>query len=428
MTQPSNERLITEQRLSDVVGESIQNSAMTKKGQCLGDLFLGNKTNRAQSDGVKVSLTNGFQVDGLNSSGAQLFKANELYDVAECNWTDDTLALWGAAYENKLKSNGVAAPFDVTTMVEGSYLVFTFLKFAGTYQHIRIWIDDVPITQWYLGTRASGTLNRDMPEIPCVEDDVVYFANINFPTRGLYKVRIAGPLMTAADSFIQLNADGKLHKPSKQRVFGVISDSWYDNISAANTSLTPAMEIAGQTGWKQWNLAVGGSGFINPSGYLNGPHNFSSDAVFSALEKAPPLDLLILNGTVNDMSYGDALVTSGMQIFFERWRSVRPDTPIVWQGLEPQSYFESVFGSQAIINREKLLNDVALADPSVIGTILPAKENWYTGTGSIVSPNGTGNQDFVIGGDQIHLSAFGCRLTGRLVAERLAPIPTWKGT
>lgn len=427
MVQPASKRLVTEQKLSDTLLSEIPAIMDKQKTRPLGDQFSPVKAGSVPSSKAVVSLTTGTTTDGFAASGYQLFLPPQMYDIAECNWNDQTLGNYGSSYMNKSKSHNTSTCFDFTTIFEGSYAVFSSYKLAGVIQDLRIWIDDVEVTDWYLGTRAAGVLQTGKPEIPCVTDNTNYYLNVNFPKRGIYKIRVAGTALAGTISLMACNAEGKFYKPKKQRVFGVISDSWYDTISGTNTSLNNGVEISSQTGWKQWNLAVGGSGFVNPSNQVNGPHQYGSDAVFGALAKAPELDLLILNGSVNDMGYTEAEVLQAMRDFFTRWRTVRPDTPIVWQGLEPQSYFESVYTSAAIIAREEAQRAVAMADENVIGVILPAKENWLTGTGKTTAPNGTGNQDFVTGPDGIHPSVFGCRQNGVLVSERLAPIPTWKG-
>lgn len=425
MSQPASERIVTEQLLADKIDSDVPGILGSEETQLLSDQFRKPNPKSVPQTNAVVSLTTGFTVDGLEATGSQLFLPSEVYDIAECNWNEQTLTYFGSSGMNSPKSSGVATCFDFTTLIEGKYAVFTFLVLDQV-TDFRVWVDDVPVVDWYNGTRATGVLQTNTPEMHCDTPNVGYFININFPVRGIHKIRVSGGYMAMGESIIRCNAEGKFHKPKKQRVMGVISDSWYETMFGSNTTLDTGVEVITQMGWKQWNLAVSGSGFVNPSTFPNGPHHFSSDAVFAALTKAPPMDLLLLNGSVNDMGYSETEVVNAMKVFFDRWRSVRPETPIVWQGLEPQAYFESVYTTQAMIAREEALRITAEADPLVIGTILTAKENWLTGTGSSVNPNGTGNQDFYIGGDEIHLSPLGCRFTGRLVAERMASMPTWK--
>lgn len=427
MPQPAYKRLVTEEKLNNALTSEVPEIIAKQKTRLLGSQYDTVLPGSVPSSKAVVSLTSGDVTDGLVVSGSQAFLPASMYNVAECNWNAQTLSPYGSAFVNKTKSGPTGTCFDFTTMFEGKYAMFLSYKAPGIIQDLRVWIDDVEVTDWYLGTRASGTLQTNKPEIPCTTNNVHHCLNINFAKRGFYKIRVAGTAVSGVTSLMGCNAEGKFHKPKKQRVFGVISDSCYDTISSTNSSQDVGVEIAAQTGWKQWNMANGGSGFINPSVLAGGPHNFASDAVFTALEKAPPLDLLILNGSLNDMAYTDTQVTDAMQTFFDRWRTVRPETPIVWQGLGAVYYFRNIHTLPAIVAREEVQRAKAMSDPSVIGTVLPAKENWITGTGNVSSPNGTGNQDFIIGPDDVHLSMFGCRWMGRLVSERMASMSTWRG-
>jgi hypothetical protein len=258
--------------------------------------------------------------------------------------------------------------------------------------------------------------------MPFTVDTAFGVVNLNFKRRGIYKVRVAGICVGGTSALLACNAEGRFYKPKKQRVFGVISDSWYDLIPG-NTSLTTGAELAAKMGWIEWNMANGGSGFVNPA---SGGLTYGGDAVFASLAKAPTLDLLLLNGSSNDLGYSDAAVVAAMQAFFTRWRTVRPDVPIVWKGLESQSYFRTTYPQATIVAREALLTATALADSNVLGVIQPAVETWLTGTGKVGTPAGDGNQDYVTGADGIHSSIFGAIFDGTLTHQRLGAIPVKK--
>lgn len=426
MVQPASKRLVTEQKLFDTLASDVPTLVDKQRARRLEDQFQPVHPGKVPQNKAVVSLTSGVEVDGWGVGTVKKFHPPGMYDIAECNWNAQTLLAYGQAWRNMSKSNNVATGFDFTTMLEGQMAMITTYKLAGILQHIRVWIDDVEVTDWYLGKRSTGVLQVDTPVINCTTDATNHYVNINFAKRGLYKIRVTGIAISGTLGLLHCNAEGKFHKPKKQRVFGVVSDSMYDTIYATNTSLNSATEICSQTGWKQWNLAVGGSGFINPSIAPDGPHNYASDAVFAAMAKAPPFDLLLLNGSLNDLAYPEADVLTAMRAFFTRFKSVRPDTPIVWQGLCPQSYFENNYTSPVILARELAQNAVALAEPNVIGTILPGKEDWLTGTGNTNAPNGTGNQDWLVGPDGVHFSPFGTRFNGHMVANRMSSMATWK--
>lgn len=426
MVQAKTKRLVTEAALDTRLAADIPTAVSKARSRTLGSQFSGVRSGSSVS-GMKCVVSHSVgEVDGFVADANPIYSPTQMYDIAECNWNDQTLTTYGTSYLNFSKANALSTAFDFTTMLEGDFLQITSFKLNAVASDLKIWVDDEEVTEWYQGKRSNGVLQSQKQVLPLTAENAFYFTSLNFATRGLYKVRVAGTALAdgAGFGFIATNKNGKFHKPAKQRVMGIISDSWYDTITA-HTSLNAGTELAARMGWKTWNMAVGGTGFMNP-GENTTPMQFGSDAVFTNLLKAPDLDLLLLNGTVNDLGYPTADVINAMKAFFTRWRTVRPDTPIVWQGLEPQSYFENIYTVQAIVDREEALRAVAEADASVIGTILPAKENWFTGTGNIVTPNGTGNQDFTIGADGVHLSAFGTKLNGALVHERLKSIRTWK--
>lgn len=427
MVQSPAVRLVTEEALEERLDVAVPDKLDRSKLRLLGDQFDGVRPNtKVPTTKAVVSLTTS-AVDGYVATAGTVLEPAQMYDVAECNWSAQTLGAYNTAWLNYSKANNIATSMDFTTIFDGTAFLLSSYKLAGIKQDIRVWIDDEEVHDWYLGSRATGVLQNNKPVIPCATDSSFYFLNINFPQRGRYKIRISGVMLasSAGIGYIATSRDGKFYKPAKQRVFGVISDSWYDTISA-HTSLNAGHELAARMGWKQWNMSVGGSGFVNPTTNSGGPMNYGSDAVFNSLLKAPPLDFLLLNGSDNDMAYPVADVIAAMQAFFTRWRTVRPDTPIVWQGLEPQSYFENQYGSAAIVAREEALRAVAVADPSVIAVVLPAKENWLTGTGNTTTPNNTGNQDYYTGPDLVHLSPAGAIHNGVLMSERLKSVPTWK--
>ena len=430
MTQPTTKRLVTEAALTTKLNTEFPARLNKLKQRQLGDQFRGVRPGAiVPSSKAVVSLTVSPTFDGYVAGGAQAWTPAQMYDIAECNWNAATLTTYGTAYTNSSKSNTNTTAFDFTTMFEGSYLLLCTYKLAGLKQDIRIWIDDQEVNDWYLGTRASGVLQSNNNTIAATTDGSNHFININFNKRGVYKVRVAGIGITGTSSIIACNAEGKLHKPRKMRTLGIISDSWYDTI-ALHSSLNAGETLAARMGWIPWNMANSGTGFVNPGSSagasVGNPMNFGSDNVFASLVKAPELDLLLLNGSANDMAYPEADVIAAMNAFFTRWRTVRPDTPIVWKGMEPVSYFENLYTSAALIARENALATAALADANVIGVIRPSLENWITGTGNIVSPNGTGTQDYNTGSDGTHLSVAGIIMDGALTHERLSPIPTWR--
>lgn len=402
-------------------------SNVTKFGTLLGDRFDGVRAgSTASPDKVEVSLTSN-DPDGSVALNAKSYFPPDMYDIADVNWSPQSLGPYGAAYLNYTKANNIGTNFDFTTMLEGSHMRIDAYKLAGYAQDFRLWIDDEEVTSWFRGSRAAGVQQENSPIIDYVAaDNALALLNLNFAERGIYKIRCAGVALSGTTGLISTNADGQFHKPSRQRAFAVISDSWYDVIPA-HTSLTAGNELAARMGWKMWNLAVGGSGFVNPvTTPPTAPYNFGSDKVFESLAKAPELDMLLVNGSCNDLGYSESAVLEAMEAFFEKVRFERGDLPVVWQGVEPQSFFEATYTIPTIKAREEAMAEVAADDPNVIGIILCAEEEWLTGTGKTSAPSGSGNQDYIIGPDGVHLSKWGTLWNGVMVHERLKSMPTWR--
>lgn len=393
-----------------------------------------------------VSVTSGSTFDGYDGTGP-LYKIHDVLNFAETNFTAEHLGQYVMANYNYYSSytgpwspgdqavvtnpsaGKIGKPFDFTTMLEGSYLGFASLFVAGLWrQEVRLWIDDEEITDWYLGNRATGVLQGKSEIDSTALGTANHIYNINFPKRGLYKVRSHGLITTlggaasnspTAGNFLLTNSKSRLLKPAPRPQIGVISDSWFEAIYT-NTIQSVAGELSHHLNANIWNLAQGGSGFVNPSGDgANGDRSFSKDLVWEAVDRVPHLDLLIVNGSANDLPYSDAEVLAAMQATFDRARDYDPDIPIVWAGIQPVQYFKGLHTFAAMKARENLLIAKAQADPNVVAVIPTCNEEWMTGTGKTNGVTNDGNQDFMIGPDGIHLSLHGAKVYGKMYAERM---------
>lgn len=393
---------------------------------------------------VSVTL-NAFDVTGAAVNVP--YKITDLQNIAECNWKPAHVSQyvvpnynyysiftgpWSPGDTSPIYSplgGKLVKPMDITTIVEGSYFSIGGTYVAGAWiPDVRIWIDGEEIVDWYLGTRAGGTLQGKSTITATSLGTGNHIININFAKRGTYKVRVHGLLTTfggaaqntsTAGNIISTQADARLLKPAARANIGLICDSWAEAITQ-NTSLSLAGELTHQLNANIWNFAQGGSGFVNPSGGgVNGDRSYKSNLVWDAVNRGPALDMLIINGSANDMAYTDQQVLDAMQVTFDRARAYRSDIPIVWVGVEPQSYFEGIYTAATMKARETLQLNKALADPNVVAAIACANEDWLTGTGRVGATAGNGNQDFVTGTDAIHLSAYGTEFIGKMIAERV---------
>ena len=392
-----------------------------------------------------VSVTNN-TFDGYDNTGP-IYKLADMLNMAECNFKAAHIAQFVQANYNYFSifpgpwspadvtvqytptAGKLPKPFDVTFMFEGSYLCFGSLFVAGLWQQdIRIWIDDEEIDNWYLGTRAGGVLQNKSQIQTTSLGTGSHIINVNFPNRGTYKVRIAGPITTmggaafnstTAGNFLTVNSKSRVFKPAPRQNIGLLSDSWAEPIYT-NTIQSLVANLSHQLNANIWNFAQSGSGFCNPSGSgVNGDRSFPSNLVWDAVGRGPLLDGLIINGSSNDMGYTEAQNIAAMKATFDRARAYRADIPIVWVGLEPQSYFKGVYTLATMKARETALLAVADADPNVVLTIPTCNEEWLTGTGKTTATTNDGNQDFVTGPDGVHLSEYGARYIGKMTGERV---------
>lgn len=389
-----------------------------------------------------VSVTNNV-FDGYDYAGP-LYKVQQVPDFADVNWVSQDLFLvpgggnninWytmhsGPWNQGLTSGNGtITKPYDFETIVEGSYYSVGYGYLAGVWtQDIRIWIDDQEIVDWYLGNRAKGTLQGRSRINASSLGTGIHIVNINFAARGAYKVRVAGLINTVGGAtpatgnvgnMVTVNTNTRLLKPSRRARIGVISDSWFEPI-VGQTSLSIANEIGYQLNANVYNFAQGGSGFVNPSGGgVNGDKSYGSALVRAALDRHPMMDLLVVNGSSNDLGYSESQVEAAMHATFDMIRDYNPNIPIVWVGLEPQSWFKNIYTLPTMKARETFQANVAVADPNVVAVIRTCNEEWLTGTGRVGATTGDGNQDFSIGADAIHLSAYGTEYYGKVIAERM---------
>ena len=377
--------------------------------------------------------------DGYDFAGP-IYKVQQIPSFAEVNWVPSDLYLvastnWYTMHSgpwNVGASDGtgtITKPYDFTTIVEGSYYSVGFGFISGIWtQDIRIWIDDQEISDWYLGSRASGALQGKSRINTTSLGLGTHIVNINFATRGAYKVRVAGLICSlggasagaaTVGNMVTVNANTRLLKPSEMTKIGVISDSWFEPI-VRQTTLSIATEIGFQLNANVFNFAQGGSGFVNPSGGgAQGDKSYPSAVVRDALDRHPHLDLIIVNGSSNDLGYTESQVEAAMHATFDMIRDYDPNIPIVWVGLEPQSWFKAIYGLPAMKARETFQAGIAAADPNVVAVVRTCNEEWLTGTGKVGGTTGNGNQDFATGADGVHLSAYGTEFYGKVLSERI---------
>lgn len=288
------------------------------------------------------------------------------------------------------------------------------IAYRGTRTHdAMVWLDDQPVAATPLVTRSSA--------------DTTYALNwivVELPARRTTRVRFAGPLsFTGVDTPVSESAVVKA-APAPLTV-GVVSDSMFDFCAQAMCMSRAAAPTLGTlTGWRVWNLAEGGTGYLSassaPSYGSFVPGRFGSDRRLAAVQRAP-IDLLLVNGSFNDAAVGaytPEVHRAAVDAYLDDLARVRPDLPVVLVGIEPLGRYQSPYWDTRARTMNATLAATVGRHPNVIGFIDPYTDRWLTGTGSIVDPKGDGNQDMYVGTDGVHPSVAGVAYyVGRIVTE-----------
>ncbi len=338
-------------------------------------------------------------------------------------YSDDVHPEYGAEY---LLNNSSLRNTDVRFTVTARSFAIRYVSY--TQSEAMVWIDGRP-------ARAT----------PIAADGVngkFRWIRVDLPTRRTVSVRFAGPMVFTG-------VDHDAEEPIEVRqaevplTLGIVADSFYEQAYHVRdgvnlvppTPMSAAPMLGTLTGFRVWNMAENGTGYVNDGSsasaggigsppYLSSP--FGSDRRMDALAKAP-IDALLVNGSLNDVHHSAADHRVAVDRFLDEVARRRPDLPVVLVGIEP-IHVEHIFpGSRPHLTA---LNDTlrAAADrhPNVVGFVDPFEEAWLTGTGSTASPRGDGNQDRYVGPDGIHLGSAGqayyqARIVEQLRLMRLEP-------
>lgn len=313
----------------------------------------------------------------------------------------------GAEYPG---TNASVKNADVTFTVTGR-------RFAIAYQGTRtmdamVWIDGRPVAA---------------QPIPSQSPTTGYAANwitVELPERRTVTVRFAGPLVfTGVDAPAADNVTVTAARPSL--TLGVMSDSFFDICSEALChSRAAAPMLSTRTGFRVWNLAESGTGYLSPSSAPTygeyQPGTFGWARRLEAIAQAP-IDVLLVNGSINDASatsYSATAHAEALNRFLTDVARIRPGLPVVLVGIEPLGIWQTTYWDTRA--REMTANLAAAVGrhQNVVGFIDPYSERWFTGTGSIRNPKGDGNQDRYVGDDGVHPAAAGVAYyVDRIVAE-----------
>jgi lysophospholipase L1-like esterase len=315
-------------------------------------------------------------------------------------------------------NNEVAKNADVTFTATGR-------RFAIHYMTTRrsdamVWLDGRPVaTKPFTGVGSR-------------RGSVHHWIEITLPASRAVKVRFAGPFVFCG---VDHPADETLKVTATPPPFtiGVVSDSMYEtSLDPGSMSSSAAPTLSTMTGFRVWNMAQGGTGYLNTGAdpaigqefNLSGTTRFGSNERVEALATAP-IDALLVNGSLNDgPPFSVAAHLDAVDRFLRAVEMRLPSLPIVLVGLEPMSTSKIPDApTKHYLAMTRALKSMATEHDNVVGFIDPYTPNWFTGTGSSGRPRGDGNQDQYIGRDGLHPNGAGQVFFQKHVVDQLRTLP-----
>lgn len=275
----------------------------------------------------------------------------------------------------------------------------------------RVWVDDMPVT-W---TNSAGTGNGNSPN----------YLLIDWATPGLGRAprRVKVEWQQARLLGVYADVRTSFWKSSRPRgpIWAVMGDSFTEG-TGASWGWDAWCQWAGHyLGWDMQRIPVGGTG------YLAAPAGKSKyrDRILDIPSYA---DGVIFAGGWNDMgSYVDADFRAEARALHDATLALnRPALQILQMG--PFSVTQVTSGTAVQVNLRNALKDASAATNTirpgaVVGFIDPlggypaasdafAGTQWMSGDVSGTRPNGTGNCDDYISGDNVHPNAAGHKYLG----------------
>lgn len=151
-------------------------------------------------------------------------------------------------------------------------------------------------------------------------------------------------------------------------------------------------------------VAVGGTGFINPSTYAS---TFGDATRVADIVEANP-DVIVVSATPNDNSYTASAITAAALAAFQAYRTAMPKALIIVGGIFPGSTGP---GSTALANENAVkaaFDQWADGNSWFIPVATDPTGSWIFGTGKVGAANNSGNSDlYVNSADTVHPSQDG---------------------
>jgi lysophospholipase L1-like esterase len=316
-------------------------------------------------------------------------------------------------------NNALAKNADVTFTVKGRRFAIRYVTFG--HSDARVWID---------GQRASL---EPFTTVDRTRKGADRWIEITLPEVRSVKIRFAGPFLFSGVTHPRAEHLAVRATPPRFTI-GVVSDSFFEpSLDRGSLSSSAAPVLSTLTGFRVWNMAQGGTGYLNggdsnspglPVNDLAGRSAYGSGERLDAVADAP-IDALLVNGSINDYSlFSPDVYRNAVDRYLSMVEMRRPTVPIVLVGVEPLA--APGFADEPVkklVAMTETLKDVAAEHPNVVGFIDPYTPNWLTGTGSTAKPRGDGNQDRYIGADGWHPNGAGQEFYQAKIVSELRKLP-----
>ena len=177
----------------------------------------------------------------------------------------------------------------------------------------------------------------------------------------------------------------------------VVGDSWTANAGTATWPNTFSAVLGRMLGAETFLCGRGGTGYVATS------TPFGHTTRLANLTTANP-SLIIVEGSINDnASY--ATVGAAATAYYNSVATNLPSAKLIVVGPQPVPA-DYATSTNLLANRDAV-KAAALAAPNVLGFIDPIEGAWLSGTGKINTPTGSGNRDYYVHTDQLHLTRSG---------------------
>jgi lysophospholipase L1-like esterase len=229
------------------------------------------------------------------------------------------------------------------------------------------------------------------------------FQQIDFSTAGLRFPRLVTFEASNSTTFTGVNIgplDSIWAPSSKDYVRAIfVGDSIVGSTNAQIPDSDVGRQLGKLMGWDVWPSATGGTGLTVD----NGGNGYAYVNRITDVTSYSP-NIVLFNASTNDGGASSSTITSAAVAYMTTLRSALPSVPIIVTGIiaagNPSSNTTNETAVQAAVTS---LNDPRIFFVPVTTLTTP----WFTGTGNIGSPSGSGSNDVYSATNAPHLTPGG---------------------